>query len=516
MFFLKVKENRAKDEIEYSTKSTADLSEQEIAECSELFSSFYGKYSAESDFKPGERVKMGPTYYVRNYCKKDFYVAMARNKGQLVGQAFYIRKRYENYGMMTWVLQLVVNKDYRKQGIASTLLRSIWGFSDDYAWGLATANPCTVKTLESATFRKCHPQVIKKNLLAVKMIGNDTTFVNPTEYYVTNTSSQVNTRFFVDNSEYEINDTTCDKYLGKLKTGYKWLAFTFQHQDIQISKYKKHFEETVAFSEKILKEAYSRMDVATHSWTKGTPNEVEFIDTFCNKGTLLDLGCGIGRHSIELAKLGYKVCGIDFSEKHIRYANEQFIKNKREGDECRFLCADIRLYEEEKEYDNIICLYDVIGSFPEKQDNIEIVRTAYKHLKKNGIFILSVMNMELTKHIVPDERKADLKEHPEILLKLSPSQIMQKTGDIFNPEYLAIDTRTDLVYRKEQFNNDSSLSAEYVIRDKRYTMDEIEKILLKEKFEIVDKRYVCAGQFDKKLQALDMHAKEICIVARKM
>ena len=40
------------------------------------------------------------------------------------------------------------------------------------------------------------------------------------------------------------------------------------------------------------------------------------------------------------------------------------------------------------------------------------------------------MNMELTKHIVPDERKADLKEHPEILLKLSPSQIMQKTGDI--------------------------------------------------------------------------------------
>ena len=516
MEFFEVKENKIKDEIEYSTKSTVDLTEKEIEECSELFSMFYGKYSAESDFKPGERVKLGPAYYVRNYRKKDFYVAMARNDGKLVGQAFYIRKKYENYGMMTWVLQLVVNKEYRKRGIASTLLRSIWGFSDDYAWGLATANPCTVKTLESATFRKCNPQVIKKHLRSVKMIGDDTTFVKSTEYYVTDTSSQVNTRFFVDNSEYEIDDNTCDKYLGELKNGYEWLAFTFQCQEIQIDKYKKHFEETVAFSEKILKEAYSRMDVTTHSWTKGTANEVDFINQFCSGDTLLDLGCGIGRHSIELAKIGYDVCGIDFSKKHIEYAKEQFDKYGDIGIKCEFVCADIRSYIEENVYDNIICLYDVIGSFPDDNDNIEIIRTAYKHLKTNGIFVLSVMNMELTRHIIPDERKVDLKEHPEILLKLPPSQIMQKTGDIFNPEYLAIDTRTDLVYRKEQFNNDSSLSAEYVIRDKRYAMDEIVKILRKENFEIVDKRYVCAGHFDKKLDALDLHAKEICIVARKV
>ena len=508
--------NKEKNEIEYSTKSTVDLTDSEIAECSELFSSFYGKYSDKSDFKPGERVKMGPTYYVRNYCKKDFYVAMARDNGQLVGQAFYIRKKYEKYGMMTWVLQLVVNREYRKQGIASTLLRSIWGFSDDYAWGLATANPCTVKTLESATFRKCNPLVIKEHLEAVKVIGEDTTFVKSTEYYVADNMSQVNKSFYVDNSEYKIDNTSCDKYLGKLKNGHEWLAFTFQCQNIEVDKYKKHFDEIVAFSEKILKEAYSRMDVTAHSWTKGTLNEVEFIEQFCTKGTLLDLGCGIGRHSIELVKKGYDVCGIDFSEKHILYAQEQIREYKDLNNKCEFLCEDIRNYDEGKMFDNIVCLYDVVGSFPDAKDNIEIIRTAYKHLKKNGIFILSVMNMELTKHIIPDARKADLKEHPEILLKLPPSQIMQQTGDIFNPEYLAIDTKTNLVYRKEQFNNDSSLSAEYVIRDKRYTMEEIENILRAEKFEVVDKRYVCAGKFEQKLDALDPHAKEICIVARKI
>lgn len=504
-------------EIEYSAKSTVDLSEEELGECSELFSTFYGKYSSNSAFRPGQNIKMGPHYYAENYCKENFYVALARHRGVLVGQAFYIRKNYAGYGMMTWVLQLVVNKEYRKQGIASTLLRSIWGFSDDYAWGLATANPCTVKTLESATFRKCRPLVIKKNLRAIKLIGNDTTFVKADAYSVTNRSSQVNTQFFVDNSEFKINDTTCDKYLGELKPGYEWLAFTFQKQAIQMKSYKKHFDETVAFSEKILKEAYSRMDVKEHSWAKGTQNEVDFILEFCDDSmrTVLDIGCGIGRHSIELAKRGYEVCGIDFSKKHIAYA-DKCLKEETSGDvRCRFVCTDVRSYQECCEYDIVICLYDVIGSFPDAADNFNIIKSAYSHLKNGGIFILSVMNMELTEHLVPKERKANLKEYPEILLELPPSQIMQKTGDIFDPDSLAIDTKTNLVYRKEQFVNDSSLSAEYVIRDKRYTMDEIVRSLMDQKFDIVDWRYVRAGHFNEKLSALDPHAKEICVVARK-
>ncbi|MGN0389517.1 MAG: GNAT family N-acetyltransferase [Wujia sp.] len=506
---------QSKQEITFAMKSTTDLSKQELEECSDLFSSFYGKYSKASNKRPGEQVKLSSSYYKRNYCKPGFFVALARSNGKLVGQAFYIRKSYESYGVMTWVLQLVVDKNYRKQGIASTLLRSIWGFSDDFAWGLATANPCTVRTLESATFRKCKPTVIRKNLRAVKLIGNDTGFVNEQKYYVTNSASQVNTGFFVDNSEFEINEDTCDKYLGTLKPGYEWLAFTFQSQSIQLEKYKKHFEDTVAFSEKILRETYSRMDVVSHAWAKGTPNEVDFLQTYCEKGSLLDLGCGIGRHSLQFAELGYDVCGVDFSDKHIAYAKEELQKLNSERKKCRFVCDDVRTFQDDKQYDNVICLYDVVGSFPAEDDNESIIKTAHRHLKKDGVFVLSVMNMELTTQIVPEDKQADLREHPEILLKLKPSQIMQKTGDIFDPEYLAIDTRSKLVYRKEQFSNDSSLSAEYVIRDKRYTMEEAENLLQKFQFEILEKRYVRAGHFDEALGALDLHAKEILIIARK-
>lgn len=84
---------------------------------------------------------------------------------------------------------------------------TIWGFSDDYAWGLATTNPCTVKTLESATFRKCKPDIIQKNLRAIRTIGADISFVEDAPYNVTRSTSQINTNFFVDNRDF-IKGTT--------------------------------------------------------------------------------------------------------------------------------------------------------------------------------------------------------------------------------------------------------------------------------------------------------------------
>ncbi len=499
----------------YYTKRAIDLEEVELTECAQLFSTSYGKYSIQAPERAGAQVKLSANYYKREYCKPGYYITIAKDGDKVVGHAFYIRKNYDNYGTITWVLQLVVAIDYRKKGIASTILRSIWGFSDDFAWGLATANPCTVRTLESATFRKCTPSIIQKNIEAIKLIGDEINFVDKNGYFVTEDRSQVNTNFFVDNSEFDINATTCDKYLGKLESGNEWLAFTFQSQEIELDKYKKHFNEMVAFSENKLKEAYSRMPISNHSWAKGTANEVDFITKFCNAGTILDLGCGIGRHSLALAKLNYEICGVDFSERHINYANEQKSNLELDSTICEFKCADVRYYNDDKLYDNVICMYDVIGSFPDDEDNELILNTAYRCLKKGGIIILSVMNMELTDYIVPTERKADLCENPDILLHLKPSQVMQKTGDIFDPQYLAIDTKTNLIYRKEQFSDDNNLSAEYVIRDKRYTMQQITKLLEKYSFEVIDKRYVRAGHFDDALDALDSHAKEICIVARK-
>ncbi len=496
--------------IDYSALKASDLNEIQINECSRLYCENYGNYSDESIDRSGKPVMMSPSYYQKNYMKAHFYVAMAHSEGKLVAHAFYIRKTTKK-GVITWVVQLVVSRNYRKQGIASTLLRSIWGFSNDYAWGLATANPCTVRTLESATFRICDPEMIYVNFPSIQEMGDDISFVEDSAYEVTEFKSQLNSRFFVDNSDYD-GIEEYEKRLGKLEPGREWLAFVFYDQKIDSDLFRRHFDEMIAFSEAKLIEAYSRMQMDEHGWTRGTDNEVSVIRSFLNENQIkiVDMGCGSGRHSVALGEFGYEVTGFDFSEKHIEKAGRYEVNGN-----CSFVFGDVRSCGETGQYDAALCLYDVIGSFPEEENNIAIIQNVRRVLKPKGLFFLSVMNMELTEELVPEMQKGDLRQNPDILFDLTAADIMQSNGEVFQPEHLAIDINDGLVYRKEQFHGDEMLSAEYVIRDKRFRMDEIKQLLENEGFDIVEARYVSAGHFDRNLLAVDPHAKEIFVVCRR-
>jgi predicted TPR repeat methyltransferase len=77
---------------------------------------------------------------------------------------------------------------------------------------------------------------------------------------------------------------------------------------------KKWYEELYEnFAENYEKEVFSQ----------GTIGEVDFIEkeiAFDKSRTILDLGCGTGRHTIELTKRGYSVTGLDLSETQLRKA----------------------------------------------------------------------------------------------------------------------------------------------------------------------------------------------------
>ncbi|MDD6891288.1 MAG: bifunctional N-acetyltransferase/class I SAM-dependent methyltransferase [Bacteroidales bacterium] len=493
----------------YRTIKCSDLSEQECCECSYLFSTCYGKYSGKDNpAKKGLRIKLSPARYQALRKNNEMFVSLCQLQGIIIGTCFFLKKTLANGQKCVWITQLVVHSSYRKIGIATRLLQSAWGFSDYFAWGLATANSITVKTLESVTWRKVDPTVIFDNLEVISKITESLPY--PTQNIsVDPTKSLINTNFFIEREKHESTDEVYIQHLGELPEGHEWLAFTFQTQEMYFD--EKRFNDFIEFSAEQLNDAYSRMDMSNQSWAKGTVAEVDFVEQALNiqKGsTLLDIGCGQGRHCIELAKRGYRVTGIDASEQHIAKAKE----NAGVLD-IHFRVWDARKRPTGKSFDAVICLYDVVGSFRTLDENVAIIRTIASKLRKGGRAVLSVMNMRYIQ--LRARHRGNVASHPHLLLNLPASNHMQATGNMFDMDYQLLDEEKHLVYHKEQFEKDGLLSAEYVVADYRFTQAELQQILSANGLRVIESRFVRAGHFDVPLPEEDDNAKEILFVVEK-
>ena len=434
----------------------------------------------------------------------------------LVGYAIALRTRIKYYGVFSWVTQLVVHTDHRNKGIAKKLLFSIWGLSNDYAWGIITSNPYAVRALEKATRRRSIPIKIKKKIDKIMDIGSENiSYIDEnTKYVVDKYNAKVDTGFYVSHgsiTEKIMKVISEEKpwLLGELDEGWEWIAFTFNSQE-QISLSKKEIQEMIESSQDVVKLAYSRMNITKEQmWMQHTNQEVNYIiedSQICKGGTVIDFGCGSGRHSIAFKKLGYNVIAIDYVEQNIENL-------KSNNDICAKL-ADCRTVNLGQKADVILCLYDVVGSFTEIDDNIMIIKNIYDHLKLNGVAYISVMNFELTNHIA--KNRFSFNSNPNALLGLQASNTMEKTGDVFNPEYMLVDEVERIVYRKEQFQESKELPIELIVRDRRFTKEEIVQLCSRVGLLVEYAHYVSASNWNDKLESTDLHAKEILLKCRKV
>jgi 2-polyprenyl-3-methyl-5-hydroxy-6-metoxy-1,4-benzoquinol methylase len=140
------------------------------------------------------------------------------------------------------------------------------------------------------------------------------------------------------------------------------------------------------------------------SFTQGTLGEVDFIEQEIKRTReqaglfsspkkeikILDVGCGTGRHAIELAKRGYRVTGIDLSEAQLHRARE---KADAQNLKIDFQKHDARNLHFEKEFDLAIMLCE--GGFPLMETdemNFEILQNVTKALKSHSKFIFTTLN----------------------------------------------------------------------------------------------------------------------------
>jgi SAM-dependent methyltransferase len=106
---------------------------------------------------------------------------------------------------------------------------------------------------------------------------------------------------------------------------------------------------------------------------------------------ILDVCCGIGRHALELSKLGYRVTGVDYSQSYIEIARKQA---RKRGLRTVFEQCDMRTLPYRSAFDSAICMWTSFGYFDDESDNLATLKRIHRSLKPGGRFLVELINRD--------------------------------------------------------------------------------------------------------------------------
>lgn len=116
---------------------------------------------------------------------------------------------------------------------------------------------------------------------------------------------------------------------------------------------------------------------------------------------ILDVPCGWGRHSISLARSGFRVTGMDLSETLLARARK---RAAAAGVEVAWEHGDMRAIPWRGRFDVVLSLYSSLGYFLTDEDDLRVLRGARDALRPGGVFVMETMHRD---HIVADYAARD-------------------------------------------------------------------------------------------------------------
>lgn len=157
---------------------------------------------------------------------------------------------------------------------------------------------------------------------------------------------------------------------------------------------------------------------AEMAWTERTESEIQRALTMLRPQGgehILDLGCGTGRHSLELVRQGFSVVGVEISTELVEIAKREA---EDQGLEATFIEADLRDLDFEEEFDIVLNLNDgAIGYFETDEENHRTFEVISRALKSGGQNLIQVPNVLYARaHLpqrswIPSSTMVELVEH---------------------------------------------------------------------------------------------------------
>ena len=192
-----------------------------------------------------------------------------------------------------------------------------------------------------------------------------------------------------------------------------------------------------------------------------------------NINTLINLGCGTGKHDLEFAEMGYQCTGIDMSSLMIAIAE----KNAKEANvSIDFQTADIRSYIPQKQFDAVISLFHVMSYQNSNHDIIAAFRTARKALLHAGLFLFDVWYGPGVLNDKPAVRIKEIEDEENRLIRVA-RPVMHENENVVDVNYdvFVIDKASGTTKEIRETHN-----MRYFFRP------EIELLLAEADFELID------------------------------
>jgi SAM-dependent methyltransferase len=129
-------------------------------------------------------------------------------------------------------------------------------------------------------------------------------------------------------------------------------------------------------------------------WDNGPPEaeRLQHILQLPGGARVLDLCCGPGRHSVPLAKQGYRVTGVDRTASFLEQAREYAAE---EGVEPELVKADMREFVRSASFDAAINMYTSFGYFRDQADDRKVATHLYESLVPGGVLLIDMSSKEI-------------------------------------------------------------------------------------------------------------------------
>ncbi len=111
---------------------------------------------------------------------------------------------------------------------------------------------------------------------------------------------------------------------------------------------------------------------------------------------VLDLCCGPGRHSLELARRGFKVTGVDRTRAYLDRAREAAAQ---ESLDIEFVQEDMRIFCRPAAFDLALNLFTSFGYSDDPRDDERVLTHLCESLRPGGVLVMKLMGKEVLARI---------------------------------------------------------------------------------------------------------------------